>query len=171
MVTLRRAECLASGLGVGVALMAVITVAVVALRGMFGLGWIWLQESVVYLHAAVFGLGAAAAWLTDDHVRVDVWYRKQSVRVQARINLAGTLVLLLPLCVFIFWVSLDYVAASWQRLEGSRLPGGIPAVFLLKTLIPASALCLLAAGVLRARDWVTHLRAARPGPPSSRNRE
>ena len=162
---------MAGALGAGVALMAAVTVAVVGLRAFFDLGWIWLQETVTYLHAAVFMLGAAVAWLSDDHVRVDVWYRRQPERVRARINLAGTVLFLAPLCVFIFLVSLDYVGASWQRLEGSRLPGGIPAVFLLKTLIPVSALCMLAAAVWRARSWAGFLRGASPQAPSSRNRE
>lgn len=152
---------LAAGLGGVVALMAGITVAVVALRGLFGTGWIWLQEIVIYAHAAVFLLGASVAWLGDDHVRVDVWYRRQGPRRKAWVNLVGTLVFLVPMCLFTVLVSLDYVASSWQRLEGSRLPGGLPAVFLLKTLIPVSALCLLAASVWRSRGWLLELLATR----------
>ncbi len=116
-------------------LMVLITFLVVVLRYVFDLGWIALQESVTYLHASVFMLGAAYTLKHQGHVRVDIFYQKMSPRSRAWVDLLGTLLLLFPVCGFIFWVSWEYVLNSWDVLEGSREAGGLPGVFLLKTLI------------------------------------
>ncbi len=116
-------------------LMVLVTFLVVVLRYVFDLGWIALQESVTYLHASVFMLGAAYTLKHQGHVRVDIFYQKMSPRSRAWVDLLGTLLLLFPVCGFIFWVSWEYVLNSWDVLEGSREAGGLPGVFLLKSLI------------------------------------
>lgn len=111
----------------------------VAARYGFGVGSVAVQEAMLWLHACVFMLGMAWALRHDRHVRVDVLYARFSARTRAWIEVAGHLLLLLPLALFLLWISLDYVAASWQVRESSREPGGLPGVFLLKSLIPLSA--------------------------------
>jgi TRAP-type mannitol/chloroaromatic compound transport system permease small subunit len=126
--------------------MVLITFAIVVLRYGLQIGSIALQESVTYLHAIVFMLGAAYTLKHDSHVRVDIFYQKASPRTRAWTNLLGTLFLLFPTCIFIFVSSLDYVASSWAIQEGSREAGGLDGVFLLKTLIPVMAILLLLQG-------------------------
>lgn len=134
--------------------LAALVLALVAARYLFGLGSIAVQEAALWLHAAVFLLGAAYALRHDQHVTVDLLQQRWSDRGKARAELAGTLLLLLPFCAFMLWVSLDYVAASWSLREGSREPGGLPGVFLLKTLIPLAALLLGLQGLVRGwRAW------------------
>jgi len=116
-------------------LMVLITFLVVILRYALDLGWIALQESVTYLHATVFMLGAAYTMKHQGHVRVDIFYQKMSPRGRAWVDLTGTLLLLFPVCGFIFWIGWGYVWESWRVLEGSQEAGGLPAVFLLKSLI------------------------------------
>ena len=101
----------------------------------FDLGWVWLQESVTWMHAGIFMLAAAWAFQTDDHVRVDIFYRTRSQKHRDRVNLAGCLLFLVPFCVFLAWSSWDYVSASWATGEASRETGGLPAIYLLKSLI------------------------------------
>jgi TRAP-type mannitol/chloroaromatic compound transport system permease small subunit len=117
--------------------MVVVTFVVVVLRYVFDIGFIWLQESVIWMHAAVFMLGAAYTLREEDHVRVDVFYRDMSERRQAWVDLVGVLVFLLPLCVFLAWNSFDFVLQSWRIGESSREPGGLPFPFLpmLKTVV------------------------------------
>lgn len=126
--------------------MVLITCTVVVLRYLFQSGSIALQESISYLHAAVFMLGAAYTLRHDGHVRVDIFYQKYTPVTRAWIDLLGTLLLLFPVCGFIFASSLDYVAASWAIHEGSREAGGLDGVFLLKTVIPVMALLLMLQG-------------------------
>ena len=126
--------------------MVLITVAVVVLRKLFETGSIALQESITYLHAAVFMLGAAYTLKHDGHVRVDIFYQKFSPRTRAWVDLLGTLLLLFPVCLYILFSSLQYVGASWSMLEGSREAGGLDGVFLLKTAIPVMAVLLLLQG-------------------------
>ena len=133
--------------------MVLVTFAIVVLRYGFGLGWIAMQESVVYMHAMAFMLGAAYTLQADEHVRVDIFYRSWPPRARAWVDLLGTVVFLWPLCAAIAWFSWGYVATSWVMHEGSREAGGLPWVYLLKTLIPALAITLAvqgAATVLRS---------------------
>ena len=126
--------------------MVLIMFTVVVLRYLFNSGSIALQESISYLHASVFMLGAAWTLKEDGHVRVDIFYSKLNHRARAWINLIGTLLLLLPVCGFIFYSSLDYVALSWSIREGSQETGGLNAVYLLKTAIPLMAVLLILQG-------------------------
>jgi len=129
-------------------LMVVDTFIVVVLRYSFDLGWIWLQESVTYMHAAVFMLGISWTLKHQGHVRVDIFYRNFGRRGQAIVDLFGTLFLLIPVALFILWSSWEYVYLSWRVLEGSREAGGLPLVFLLKTLMLLLPLLLLVQAVV-----------------------
>lgn len=126
--------------------MMAVQFAIVVMRYIFGVHSIALQESVMYMHAMVFMLGAAWTLRHDAHVRVDIFYRKRSPRGRAATDLFGTLFLLLPVTLYILLGSLGYVGSSWAILERSP-DGGIPAVFLLKSLILVMAALLLLQGI------------------------
>ena len=130
-------------------LMVLGTFVIVVLRYGFDLGWIAMQESITWMHAAVFMLGTAYTLKRDEHVRVDIFYRGMSVRYRAAVNLAGTAVFLLPMTVFLAISSWDYVWTSWVIREASREAGGLPYPFvsILKSLIPATAVLLSLQGV------------------------
>ena len=137
--------------------MALVTTTVVILRYGFGQGAIAAQESVLYLHGALFMLGAAPTLLTDKHVRVDVFYRNFTDRQKHWVNTIGHTVFTLPFCTLIVFGSWGYVSESWSIMESSPEPGGIPAVFLLKTLIPAMALLLALQAVSLIIQGLTEL--------------
>ena len=128
-------------------LMMLITATVVVMRYGFGQGLTAMQESVSYLHGSVFMLGAAYALKHDAHVRVDIFYQRFSPRQRAWIDSLGTLIFLLPLCGLILLSSWDFSAKAWEIREASVEPGGIPAVFLLKSLIPLMAINLALQGL------------------------
>ena len=127
--------------------MVIVTFLVVVLRYLFNMGWIAMQESITYMHAMVFLLGAAYTLKQGGHVRVDIFYREMSPRSRAWVDLFGTLFLLLPVFGFILWMSWDYVYSSWELLEGSREAGGLPLVYLLKTTILLMPALMLLQGV------------------------
>lgn len=164
MKALNAIEALVERVGRGVSwltlALVVVMVCIVVLRYVFNEGAIKLQESVLYLHSMVFLLGAAFTLKHGGHVRVDIFYRGMSERRQAMVDAAGVLFLLVPTCLFILVVSMPYVVSSWQLLEGSREPGGLPAVFLLKSLIPLAMVLLLLQGVVLL---VRSLRVLLPG--------
>ncbi len=130
-------------------LMVIITFVVVCLRYIFDIGWIAMQESVTYMHAMVFLIGAAWAMQQEAHVRVDIFYSNFSNRARAWVDLLGTLLLLLPVMLFVVWVSWEYVIDSWNVLEGSREAGGLPGVYLLKSLIIVLAVLLILQGLVQ----------------------
>ena len=148
--TVRLIDNLTQALGQALAwlclLMAGMTCLVVLLRYGFQFGSVAMQESITYLHASVFMLGAAYTLKSGGHVRVDIFYRRLSRRGVAWVNSVGAILFLLPFCVFLIVVSWSFVSESWAIFEGSPDPGGIHAVFLLKSLIPLLALSLLLQG-------------------------
>lgn len=137
--------------------------AVVMMRYVLGTGSIWLQESILYAHAALFLLAAAWTLKEGGHVRVDVFYASASPRAKAWIDLLGALFLLLPFCIAILWFSWSYVGRSWAILERSRETSGLPLVFLFKTLIPLFAIMLALQGVSQAIKSIAMLAMLRMG--------
>jgi len=131
-------------------LMICIAFAIVVLRYGFNYGRVDMQESVVYLHVLILTLCMGYTMRLKGHVRVDVFYARMSEKNQTRIDLIGDILFLLPTCAAIIFYSIDYVAISWQLLERSQEAGGLPLIFVLKTLIPVMAGLLLWQGLI----WV-----------------
>ncbi len=131
---------------------------VVVARYGFAWGQIWIQESYVWMHGAVFMLAAAYTLLHDGHVRVDIYYRPASDRFKAWINLFGTVFLLLPTIVVVLLYAIPYVQASWIRLEMSREAGGLRGLFLFKTIIPIFCLLMALQGLALAGRSLLVLR-------------
>ncbi|MSU91025.1 TRAP transporter small permease subunit [Rhodobacteraceae bacterium 2CG4] len=128
---------LARGVRWIVVAMVLIQFAIVIGRYVFGVNSIAAQESVLYLHAAFFMLAGGYTLLVDKHVRVDVFYAHLSPRAKRRIDIFGHLFLLMPSMLALLYWSWPSVRNSWKILEGPMSVGGIEAVFLMKSLIPA----------------------------------
>ena len=112
-----------------------LVVIVVFSRYFLGIGRADLQEVVLYLHAIVF-LGCAGWALTEDeHVRVDILYKNRSSKYQKRVNIFGLICFVIPVVVIIGMYSIDFIAMSWTLKEASTEPGGLPTVYLHKTVI------------------------------------
>ena len=118
-------------------LMVIVTFTIVVMRYLFDAGEIWMQESVVWMHAFVFMIGAAYTLQRNEHVRVDIFYRDMSVIDRAWVDLLGVVIFLLPLCIFLAVKAWDFVAVSWALKEVSRESGGLPYPLLplLKTVL------------------------------------
>ena len=115
--------------------MVILQFTVVVLRYTFGIGAIWLQESVIYTHSILFLVGAGYTLLVGGHVRVDIFYREASERQKVWIDLIGSIFLLLPVCGLILITSFPYVSASWKIFEHSIESSGIHAIYILKSLL------------------------------------
>ena len=163
----RRCDAVNAAIGGWVAWLAIAMVlvqfTVVVLRYVFGVGFIVLQESMNYLHGFLFLLGAGYTLLVNGHVRVDIFYREATVRTKAWVDLLGSLLLLIPMCVLVIWASWGPVLQSWRTLEGSPETSGIPAVFLLRTAIPAFAVLMIVQGVSVAAKSLLTLAGFAPG--------
>jgi len=96
-----------------------------------------------YLSAChCFYAGAGLDFQTQWSCSGDVFYRNYSPRTKAWINSLGIIIFLLPFCVFLFLASLDFVTLSWSISETSNESGGLPIVYLLKSLIPLMCIFL-----------------------------
>lgn len=140
-----------------VLLMALIQFAVVIMRYIFGVNSIFMQESVTYLHGSVFLLAAGYAFLTNDHVRVDIFYSTASERQKSFVDFFGVYLFLFPFCLVTLWMATGYVGSAWSVQEGSTEQSGIQGVFLLKSLIPFFATLLAMSGFVVAANSVSTL--------------
>jgi TRAP-type mannitol/chloroaromatic compound transport system permease small subunit len=141
-----------------VLVVVVLQFALVLARYLFGLGSIWLAETVIYAHATLFLLAAAWTLHAGGHVRVDIFYADASPRTKAAIDLIGALLLLMPFALVLLWLSWPYVARSWAIFERSQEASGLPLVFALKTLILVFAVMMALQGLAQAIRAVQALR-------------
>lgn len=140
--------------------MVLLQFSIVLFRYVFGINYIFLNEGVLYLHSFFFMLGAGYTFLVDKHVRVDIFYAGRSVRGRALTDLAGHIFLLLPSMTLLIYYSWTSVKNSWLILEGPISVGGIPASFLLKSLIPAFAVLLIIQGLANILKDILLLRTS-----------
>lgn len=142
-------------------LMALVMFVTVILRYMFNMGWIWMQESVMFMHGFVFMLAAGYTLLAEEHVRIDIFYRPMDEKKKAIVNIIGTVILLFPTCFLIFYYGYNYVGDSWRVLEGSMEAGGLPGVFILKSSIIAFPILVGLQGVSKFIRAVNTLTASK----------
>jgi len=140
--------------------MVVITFIIVVMRYVFGSGLIWLQESLTWMHAVVFMMGAAYTLSVDEHVRVDVFYRDMNLAHKGWIDLFGVIFFVLPVCGLLFFESFSYVLDSWRGQEVSRNAGGLPypAVPLLKSVLLLMPLAVAMQGIALIAKSVQQIR-------------
>jgi len=135
--------------------MVLLMAAIVALRYLFQFGSVAMQESVMYVNALIFTLGAAYTLKEQRHVRVDIFYGRFKPRQQALVDLIGSCLLLLPCACFIIYASWDYVSVSWRIRESSAERSGLPWVYLLKASIILLAVLLIIQGISEAlKAWI-----------------
>jgi TRAP-type mannitol/chloroaromatic compound transport system permease small subunit len=140
--------------------MVILTSIIVVMRYVFDAGLIWMQESVTWMHAAVFMVGAAYTLLHEEHVRVDIFYRKMSERNRAIVDLIGVVLFLLPLCGLLALMAYDFAAAAWSIHETSREPGGLPypMIPLMKSLVIFMPVAVALQGISMLTRSITTIR-------------
>ena len=108
----------------------------VVLRYVFNEGNVAMQELEWHLFATIFLLGAGYTLKKNGHVRVDIFYTNFNERTKAWINLLGPIIFLLPFSLIVIYSSQDFVTSSFAVREISPNPGGLPARYILKAMIP-----------------------------------
>lgn len=151
--------------------LVLVTGLIVVQRYVFGVSLTKLQESVIYLHAALFLLSSAATLYNGGHVRVDIVYSKLSDQGKAWTDLLGVYLALIPMCWLILITAESYVGGAWRILERSRESDGLPLVFLLKTAIPVFAVMMIGQGFALASRAALTLSGETPPPAGHDNAE
>lgn len=136
----------------------------VAMRYFFQSGSIAIQELEWHLFSLIFLLGAAYTLKHDDHVRLDLFYKSRFMddRRRAWVNLAGSLLFLIPFCVLVAVSAWPFVSQAYLFAEGSPDPGGLPFRWLLKAAILLGFLLLVAQGLAEALKNLLVLLERRP---------
>ena len=156
------AELLGRFASVFAPLMVLVTCYIVVTRYVLNSGSVAVQDMVAYCNALIFTFGAGYTLKHDAHVRVDIFYSAASARTKALVNLLGSLLLLLPVMSFLLWACWNYVASAWAIREGSPDTGGLPYVYLLKTLILVMGAVLISQGLAEALRSLTQLLQGQP---------
>jgi len=121
-------------------------ISIVVLRYCFGTGFLELQDFTVYVFASLVTLSIPVALVLDRHVRVDVWREHQSASLRRTLDRLGVIVLLFPVFLLSLYLVYPDIAYAWQIREGSRETGGLPGVYLVKSLFPLSCVLLILQG-------------------------
>ena len=141
---------------VWIALIAVIVLNV-TMRYLFGEGRIEFEEIQWHLYAIGFLVGIATCMDSDDHVRVDVFHERMSLRSQAWVELYGLLLLFFPFVISVLSFSLPFVSYSFAIAEVSDAPGGLPFRWVIKSFLSLSMLLLIVGGISRLSRVTSYL--------------
>ena len=115
-------------------LITLVSVSVI-LRYVFSIGFIWLQDLYIWIHAIFILLGLAYTLNADEHVRIDLLYRSFNEKIKKKINFFGALFFGLPVSYILIFNGFDYFYRSFLLNESSKETGGLPYIFLLKFFI------------------------------------
>lgn len=132
--------------------MFVAQVLVVVLRYLFGIGFVELQDFVLFCFAALSVLGVPVALRLDRHVRVDVFRPSGTTRAARRIDQLSYVLLLAPVFAVTLWYVMPLVINSWAILEGSRETGGLGGYYLVMTALPLACVLMLLQGLALLLD-------------------
>ena len=117
-----------------IALILLVSTSVI-LRYVFSVGFIWLQDLYIWVHAIFILLGIAFTLNANGHVRIDLLYRSVTENFKKKVNLLGALIFGLPLSFILVFYGFDYFYRSYQLGESSKESGGLPYIFILKFFI------------------------------------
>lgn len=129
----------------------------------------WGMELEWHLYAAIFLLAAGYAFKHDRHVRVDLFYSTYSKRDKAWTNLIGGLLFLIPWCILIIVVSWQYAAGSFEIMESSPNPNGLPFRFIIKACIPVGLGLLLLQALASVSQSILDLLEKKENEPIIKN--
>ena len=124
-------------------IMFILVIVNILLRYIFNINFIFMQELVMYLHAFIFLFGISICLKENSHVRIDVFSNKLDAEVKKYIEVLGTVLLIIPFCLFVLYESTPIIIRSWEMLESSGEPGGLPFIYILKSSIYVFASLLL----------------------------
>ena len=120
------------------------------MRYAFNKGNVALQELEWHLFAVIFLIGAAYTLKEGGHVRVDILFIQFSKKTKAWVDFTGSLIFLIPFCIMVIYSTQKFVGNSWAVREISPDPGGLPARYILKAMIPAGFILLIVQGISEA---------------------
>ncbi len=144
-----------------------VSFSVVFLRYLFGIGYPWLQEVYIWLHGAAFTVAAAWVLKENGHVRVDLVYKRLSLRTRAWLDLIGVFLFLMPMIGLMLWWSWPVVQRSWRLMERSPSADGLQFAYALKSFIVVFCVLLIVQGLAMAARCVLVIAvrngAGRPG--------
>ena len=131
-----------------VALIGVILLQVVMRYG-FNRGLVPLEELMWHLYAIAFMFGMAYSITNDSHIRVDIVHMSLPRKAQHILEVLGILFLLFPFLWILFDHSLGWAWEAYRVNESSANPTGLPYRWVIKSVVPVTALLMFIAALAR----------------------
>lgn len=119
----------------------------VGARYLFHVSWVAEQELEWHVLAVVALMSASYTLQQGEHVRVDVFYQHYSERTKQWLDVLMPVLVVVPLALFISYVSVHFSAMAYDIHEGSPDPGGLPHRWILKAFVPFGFLLVAVQGV------------------------
>lgn len=143
----RIVDAMGKGLAVVLVLLVLNVVFDVMMRYVFRASSVGMQEMEWHLFSLIILFGIGVGLRDEAHVRVDFIYDRMPAKKRAAINIFGTIFMLLPLALLIFFGSFGYVEDAYISGEISEDPGGLPYRWIIKSMIPLSFAFLMFSAV------------------------
>ena len=120
----------------------------VILRYVFNTSFVFMSELEWHIFAFIFLMGAGYTLLHEGHVRVDIFYSLMDRKKKAIINFFGVLFFLIPSCWVVLSTTIPWAVVAYEIGETSIDPGGIPARFMIKAVLPLGYFLMLIQGII-----------------------
>lgn len=127
-------------------LMAVILYDVIG-RKFFATGSFKLQELEWHLHGAIALLGFGYAYTQNAHVRIDVFSSKIGERAKLWMEIFAILAFLIPMMLLLLWFGYEFAERAFIRNETSNGGVGLSHRWIIKSVVPLSALLTIFGGL------------------------
>ncbi len=119
----------------------------------------WL-EIQWYMFAVIVMFGASYTLRRNEHVRVDIFYMRLTERGQLWVDVIGTVLFLMPMCLLLCWLSWPFFMQSFRISEASGNAGGLIR-WPIKFVIPAGFVLVALQGVSELIKRIAALRGIR----------
>jgi TRAP-type mannitol/chloroaromatic compound transport system permease small subunit len=113
-------------------------------RKFFATGSFRLQELEWHLHGVIAVFAFGYAYTRNAHVRIDVLADRMSDRFRLWLEFWVILLLVIPFFAFIVWYGYEFAERAFIRGEGANGGRGVPHRWVIKSVVPLSALLTIA---------------------------
>ena len=132
----------------------------VVLRYVCGINFVWLEELHWQLYAYLASFGVVFSFITNDHVRLDLFRHRFSRKNRSVIEMAGLLFCVIPFSLLLAWHGFLAAGQSFSIGERSVNEQGLPCTFVVKLALPLSFSMILIVTLVRLMELVESNRQA-----------
>ncbi len=113
-------------------------------RKFFATGSVMIQDLQWHIHGVVAMFAFGYTYTRNAHVRIDVIAQRYSPRFRLWMELLVVVFLVIPFFLVIAWYGYTFAERAFVRGEGANGGRGLPHRWIVKSIVPVSALLTIA---------------------------